>query len=47
VAAYLDVSSEHGSVRNHLTPTEGPVENESTAEVHASTGYGDIIVRRP
>lgn len=47
VAAYLDVASEHGSVRNHLTPTEGPVENESTAEVHASTGYGDIIVRRP
>ncbi|MGW2091029.1 DUF4097 family beta strand repeat-containing protein [Promicromonospora sukumoe] len=47
VAAYLDVSSEHGSVRNHLTPTEGPVENESTAEIHASTGYGDIVVRRP
>lgn len=47
VAAYLDVASEHGSVRNHLTPTEGPVENESTAEIHASTGYGDIVVRRP
>ncbi|GAA2226450.1 DUF4097 family beta strand repeat-containing protein [Promicromonospora sukumoe] len=47
VAAYLDVSSEHGSVRNHLTPTEGPVENESTAEIHASTGYGDVVVRRP
>ncbi|MFD2795752.1 DUF4097 domain-containing protein [Promicromonospora vindobonensis] len=46
-AAWLDVSSEHGTVRNQLTPTEGPVENEATAEIHASTGWGDIIVRRP
>ncbi|WP_423464906.1 DUF4097 family beta strand repeat-containing protein [Promicromonospora sp. MS192] len=46
-AAWLDVSSEHGSVRNDLTPAEGPVENEATAEIHASTGWGDIIVRRP
>ena len=47
VAAYVDVASEHGSVRNHLAPTEGPVEHEVTAEIHAGTGYGDIIVRRP
>lgn len=46
-AAYLDVSSEHGSVRNQLTPADGPAAEESTAEIHASTGYGDIIVRRP
>jgi len=46
-AAYLDVASENGSVRNHLTPTEGPVEDESTAEIHASTGFGDVVVRRP
>lgn len=46
-AAYLDVASEHGSVRNQLTPTEGPVDDEATAEIHASTGYGDIVVRRP
>lgn len=46
-AAWLDVASEHGSVRNQLTPTEGPVENEATAEIHASTGWGDVIVRRP
>lgn len=46
-AAWLDVASEHGTVRNQLTPTEGPVENEATAEIHASTGWGDIIVRRP
>ena len=46
-AAWLDVASEHGTVRNHLTPTEGPVENEATAEIHASTGFGDVVVRRP
>lgn len=46
-AAWLDVSSEHGTVRNQLTAAEGPVENEATAEIHASTGWGDIIVRRP
>lgn len=46
-AAWLDVASEHGTVRNQLRPAEGPVADESTAEVHASTGYGDVIVRRP
>ncbi|PVU83444.1 hypothetical protein DDP54_11055 [Cellulomonas sp. WB94] len=46
-AAWLDVASEHGTVRNQLTPTTGPVDDEATAEIHASTGYGDIIVRRP
>ncbi|WP_265523192.1 DUF4097 family beta strand repeat-containing protein [Oerskovia flava] len=46
-AAWLDVASERGTVRNQLTPTGGPVHDEATAEIHASTGYGDIIVRRP
>lgn len=46
-AAYLDLSSESGSVRNQLTPTDGPVEDEATAEIHASTGFGDVVVRRP
>lgn len=46
-AAWLDVSSEHGSVRNDLAPADGPVEHEATAEIHASTGWGDVIVRRP
>jgi DUF4097 and DUF4098 domain-containing protein YvlB len=46
-AAWLDVASEHGTVRNQLRPTEGPVDDDATAEIHASTGYGDVIVRRP
>ncbi len=46
-AAWLDVASQHGAVRNRLTPTGGPVADEATAEVRASTGYGDVVVRRP
>ncbi|PFG42339.1 putative adhesin [Isoptericola jiangsuensis] len=46
-AAYLDLATEHGTVRNQLTPTDGPVADEATAEIHASTGYGDVVVRRP
>jgi DUF4097 and DUF4098 domain-containing protein YvlB len=45
--AYLDLATEHGTVRDQLTPTEGPVADEATAEIHASTGYGDVVVRRP
>lgn len=46
-AAWLDVASQHGTVRNQLTPTQGPVDDEATAEIHASSGYGDVVVRRP
>ncbi|WP_114854459.1 DUF4097 family beta strand repeat-containing protein [Brachybacterium sp. YJGR34] len=46
-AAYLDLSTENGTVRNLLTPAEGPVDDEPTAQIQASTRYGDIIVRRP
>jgi hypothetical protein len=46
-AAWLDVAAQHGAVRNQLRPTQGPVEDEATAEIHASTGFGDILVHRP
>ncbi|GEA86194.1 DUF4097 family beta strand repeat-containing protein [Cellulomonas cellasea] len=46
-AAWLDVSSEHGTARNQLIPTDGPADDQPTAEIHASTSYGDVIVRRP
>ena len=46
-AALLDVASKSGAVRNRLEPTGGPVAGEATAEIHARTGYGDIVVRRP
>jgi len=46
-AAWLDVSSQHGTVRNRLRPADGPVDEEDKAEIHASTGFGDVVVRRP
>lgn len=46
-AAWLDVSSQYGGVRNLLQSAGGPVEDERTAEVRARTGYGDVVVRRP
>jgi DUF4097 and DUF4098 domain-containing protein YvlB len=45
--AHLDLVTEHGSVRNRLTPAEGPLEDEATAQIQASTRYGDIVVQRP
>lgn len=45
-AAWLDVSSGHGQVRNTLTASETPEKTEDTVEVRARTRYGNIDVRR-
>ena len=45
-AAWLDVDSGSGHVRNLLTETEGPEGADETVEIHARTSYGDIVVRR-
>ncbi|WP_327004089.1 DUF4097 family beta strand repeat-containing protein [Dactylosporangium sp. NBC_01737] len=46
-AAWLDVHTSLGSIRNSLTPSDGPGEGKETVEVRARTSLGDIIVRRP
>lgn len=46
-AAWLDVHTTVGNVRNSLTPSDGPGEGRETVEVRARTSLGDIIVRRP
>jgi hypothetical protein len=46
-AAHLDVSSQHGAVRNLLEPTGGPVDDQATAEILVRTGFGNVVVRRP
>jgi DUF4097 and DUF4098 domain-containing protein YvlB len=46
-AAWLDVSSQHGSVRSDLDATDSPEQSDETVEVRARTGYGDIVIRRP
>jgi DUF4097 and DUF4098 domain-containing protein YvlB len=45
-AAWLDVSSQFGSVHNSLDASDGPKSSEETVEVRARTSYGDIVIRR-
>jgi hypothetical protein len=45
-AAWLDVRSGFGQVRNTLTASEAPGKTEDTVEVRARTRYGNIDVRR-
>ncbi|GJF33861.1 hypothetical protein KNE206_65610 [Kitasatospora sp. NE20-6] len=45
-AAWLDVSSERGQVRNTLTASETPEQAEDTVEVRARTRWGNIDARR-
>ncbi|MEO3767088.1 DUF4097 family beta strand repeat-containing protein [Streptomyces sp. B8F3] len=45
-AAWLDVSSGSGQVRNTLTASEAPAKTEETVEVRARTRNGNIDIRR-
>lgn len=45
-AAWLDVSSERGQVRNTLADSEPPEKTEDTVAVRARTRWGNIDVRR-
>ena len=45
-AARLDVSTKFGRVHTDLAASAGPGAAAETADVHASTSYGDIVIRR-
>ncbi|MEU5956717.1 DUF4097 family beta strand repeat-containing protein [Streptomyces sp. NPDC047525] len=45
-AAWLDVSSGRGQVRNTLTSSESPEKTGDTVEVRARTRWGNIDIRR-
>lgn len=45
-AAWLDVSSTTGRVRNSLDPHDGPDGFADTVEIRARTSDGDIVIRR-
>ncbi|MFB7132361.1 DUF4097 domain-containing protein [Streptomyces sp. NPDC056237] len=45
-AAWLDVTSVSGQVRNTLTASEAPEETEDTVKVRARTRHGNIDIRR-
>jgi DUF4097 and DUF4098 domain-containing protein YvlB len=45
-AVLLDAETKLGSVRNGLAATDRPEPADETAEVHARTAIGDIVIRR-
>ncbi|MFJ7968280.1 DUF4097 family beta strand repeat-containing protein [Streptomyces sp. NPDC096324] len=45
-AAWLDVSSNRGQVRNALAASEAPEQAEDTVKLHARTNWGNIDIRR-
>ncbi|HLM05196.1 MAG TPA: DUF4097 family beta strand repeat-containing protein [Blastococcus sp.] len=45
-AAWLDLESSSGKVRNSLSSSEAPSGSEETLRVRARTSYGDIVVHR-
>ncbi|MFJ8578613.1 DUF4097 family beta strand repeat-containing protein [Micromonospora sp. NPDC093277] len=46
VAAYLDLHTSFGNVRNEIEPSDTPPQEERTVEVRARTSCGDIVIRR-
>ncbi|WP_163507307.1 DUF4097 family beta strand repeat-containing protein [Fodinicola acaciae] len=46
-AAWLDLFSKNGTVRNYLEEADRPDGAGDTVEVRARTNYGDISIRRP
>jgi hypothetical protein len=46
VAAWLELKTGYGRVRNDLDAADGPATGEDAVEIRARTGYGDITVRR-
>lgn len=45
-AAWLDVNTKFGRVRNEMTEATAPDGSAETAEVRASTSFGDITIHR-
>ncbi|GAA3300591.1 DUF4097 family beta strand repeat protein [Dactylosporangium vinaceum] len=45
-AAWLEVNTGFGHVRNELTNTARPEPTDETVEVRGRTSYGDVIIRR-
>jgi DUF4097 and DUF4098 domain-containing protein YvlB len=45
-AAWLDVEARHGVVRSELEQSGPPADTETSVEIRANAGYGDIVLRR-
>jgi DUF4097 and DUF4098 domain-containing protein YvlB len=45
-AAWLDITTKFGRVRNEMTASGEPAQDAVKVEIHGSTALGDVIVRR-
>ncbi|MFI5845746.1 DUF4097 family beta strand repeat-containing protein [Catenuloplanes sp. NPDC051500] len=45
-AAWLEVNTGFGNVRNELTNASGPADTDRTVEIRGRTAFGDIIIHR-
>jgi hypothetical protein len=45
-AAWIDANTRFGRIRNSLSPTNDPDPSTETVQVHARTGFGDVLVTR-
>lgn len=45
-AAWLDIKTKFGRVRNEMTASGAPAEHADKVEIHANTAFGDVTVRR-
>lgn len=45
-AAHLDVHTHFGRVRNDLDSADSPDPSDSTVDIQARTGFGDIVIHR-
>lgn len=45
VAAWLDIQSKNGVVRNDMNADEGPTGSEGSVEIRVRTNYGDITIQ--
>ncbi|MCU1516931.1 MAG: hypothetical protein JWQ75_1652 [Pseudarthrobacter sp.] len=46
-AAWLDLSTKYGRIRNGLDAATGPGETDAKVEIRARSAYGDITIKRP
>jgi hypothetical protein len=46
VAAWLDLNTKFGTVRNDLEAADRPAAGDAAVEIRARTAYGDITIRR-
>jgi DUF4097 and DUF4098 domain-containing protein YvlB len=45
-AAWLDIKTKFGRVRNEMTASRAPADGADKVEIRAQTAFGDVIVRR-